>query len=192
MSDLQDLLDRARDHYMRVDLHKYFLGRADDITAAQVALDTAEDAMLALSSYESHGIGATDGEKYLRLYGFLQAAYVQQDSIKKLYKLFVGPWSDPPRDSAWARLRDLRNLTVGHPVERGKNQAIRRVFITRMSLETEGFDYQIWNKETGQTIFERADLDSTYREYKREAVALLEKVLENLSTGPVYSPYAEP
>jgi hypothetical protein len=180
-SSIEDLLEKTREHYARADLSDYFNGDDDLLATAHVGLDTAEDAMLALAHYEKEGIGSDDGEKYLRLYGFLQAIFLQQDAIKKLQQLFVGDFSEPPDTSAWRRLRELRNLTVGHPIDKGRGKEPRkRPFITRVSLETGGFNYQVWNQIEGD-LFERADLLVKYAEYKQEAATILEKVLTALS-----------
>jgi hypothetical protein len=157
----------------------------DRVTTAQVALDTAEDAMLALSNYESEGIGSEDGEKYLRLYGFLQAIFLQQDAIRELHRLFVGSFAEPADTSAWKRLRKLRNLTVGHPVNKGRRaEPRRRTFITRVSLKTDGFDYQVWHQGTRETSFENADLSTLYAAYQKEAASFLREILTGLSRVP--------
>jgi hypothetical protein len=183
MSDLEQLLETARGQFERVDLHRHFSGREDDVASAQVALDTAEDAMLALSCYESAGIGTNEGEKYLRLYGFLQAIVLQQDAICKLHELFVGQPQLLP-NSGWDRLRELRNLTTGHPIERGGKRKAERTFMTRVSLENAGFRYQVWHKENGKTTFEEADIAGLYKDYQREATQMLEKILPMLVSLP--------
>ena len=178
MSDIDNHLEEVRNHCERASLYQYFSGDNDSVTTAQVALDTAEDATLAVSHYENEGIASDDdGEKYLRLYGFLQATFLQQDANKKLHELFVGGFTEPADISAWKQLRELRNLTVGHPIEKVQGKKRRRAFITRVSLETDTFDYQVWHQETGQFSYERADLLAIYAAYKQEAVSLLGKVL---------------
>jgi hypothetical protein len=189
MSSIEDLLEQARRRYERASLYDYFNQDRDRLATAQVALDTAEDTMLALSHYDSEGIGSDDGEKYLRLYGFLQAIFLQQDAIEELCTLFAGNLAEPVDTSAWKRLRELRNLTVGHPIEKGRGKVPRkRTFITRVSLETDGFDYQVWNQDTTDFSFERADLLAIYAAYKQEATALLKNVLAGLSCVPDYRP----
>jgi hypothetical protein len=157
----------------------------DRVTKAQVALDTAEDTMLALSNYEGGDIGSDDGEKYLKLYGFLQAIFLQQDAIRELHRLFVGDFAEPASTSAWKQLRELRNLTIGHPIEKGLvRQQRRRTFITRVSLRRGGFDYQVWHQGTGNTSFEVADLSTLYATYENEAAFYLKKITATLSRMP--------
>jgi len=185
MSNIETLLEEARQRYHRADLHGHFGGDMDRVAKAQVALDTAEDTMLALSNYERGGIGSDDGEKYLKLYGFLQATFLQQDAIRELYRLFIGNLDEPADASAWKQLRELRNLTVGHPIEKGQGkEPRRRTFITRFSLEAGSFDYQVWHQGTGETSFESADLSALYTAYKKEATFLRIKTLTGLSRAP--------
>ena len=184
-STVESLLEAVRQHYHRVDLHRHFNGDMDRVTKAQVALDTAEDAMLALSNYQSGDIGSDDGEKYLKLYGFLQAVFLQQDAIKELHRLFVGTFAQPGITSAWKQLRELRNLTVGHPLEKGLGKESRkRTFITRVSLRKGSFDYQVWDQATGRTSFESADLSPRYAAYEREAASYMRKIISVLSGMP--------
>jgi hypothetical protein len=143
---------------------------------------------LALSHYEKVGIGSDIGEKYLRLYGFLEAVYLQQDAIKELYTVFVGNFLEPATTSAWTQLRELRNLTAAHPVEKGRGkQPRKRTFITQVSLESDGFDFQVWHQETSEVSFERADLAAIYSGYKEEAASVLEKIVAELALAPDYS-----
>lgn len=182
---MEALLEEARTHYHRVDLFQHFNGDMDRVTKAQVALDTAEDSMLALSNYRRGRGGSTDGEKYLKLYGFLQAIFLQQDAIRELHSLFVGAFTEPAARSAWKQLRELRNLTVGHPVEKGFGRESRkRTFITRVSLRKGNFDYQVWDQATGQTSFESADLSELHAAYEREAATYMSKVNGVLSRVP--------
>jgi hypothetical protein len=184
MSNIEMLLEEARQHYHRADLRRHFGGDMDRVTKAQVALDTAEDTALALSDYESGATGSDDGEKYLKLYGFLQAVFLQQDAIRELHQLFAGNFAKPADATAWKQLRELRNLTVGHPIEKGGKGQRRRTFITRVSLKSDGFDYQVWHEGTGSTSFESADLSTLYAAYEKEAASHLRKIVIGLSSAP--------
>jgi hypothetical protein len=187
MSNLESMVTEIRDkHFHRIDLSLFFQGDSDKVTSAQVSLDVAEDAMAAISCFLSGGMGGDVGEKYLRLYGFLQAVFLQQDAISMLCKLFLGSWTEPGALSAWEELRSLRNLTVGHPIERGKGDHIRRSFVTQISLENDGFDYQVWHKNTSTFSFERAELNTLLMEYAEEAARSLEGLLPVLSAAIDY------
>jgi len=85
-------------------------------------MDTLGDSCLAPGYYEASRIGKEDGKKYLKLYGLLQAIFLQQDSIRQLDRVFLGGDLQPDSDSAWKKIKDLCNLTVGHPIDRRKKR----------------------------------------------------------------------
>lgn len=187
MGDLESVLTQIRDkHFHRIDLSLFFKEDSDKVTSAQVSLNVAEDAMAAISCYLSGGIGNDVGERYLRLYGVLQAVFLQQDAISMLCKLFLGSWIEPVLPSAWQKVRTLRNLTVGHPIKRGGKDHIERSFLTQISLQDDGFDYQVWHKNTSTFSFERAELITLLMEYAEEAVQSLEGLLPVLSAAIDY------
>ena len=145
------------------------------------AMDILDDTCLALEDYESRGLGNSDSEKYLRLYGLLQGVFLQQDSIRHIHKAFVRNSLEPAPDSAWVKIRDLRNLTVGHPIEKKNGQGIRRCFISRVTIRSDGFQLIVWNKEKNVNEIESVDLKSLYERYKSEAVTFLESICQALA-----------
>ncbi|PKP61439.1 hypothetical protein CVT91_03255 [Candidatus Atribacteria bacterium HGW-Atribacteria-1] len=48
------------------------------------SLDVIEDSDLAIDAYLNREFSKDDGEKYLRLYGLLQALFLQQDAVANL------------------------------------------------------------------------------------------------------------
>jgi len=176
MKQISDLEQRIRDYVNNANLYEnHFKNHLDEWMALCVAMDTLEDSCQALEYYEDSGIGNEIGEKYLKLYGLLQAIFLQQDSICQLYLIFQGECLQLDTDSAWKKIRALRNLTVGHPIERNK-AGTKRCFISQVSLSTHDFQLQIWDKNKGQAKSEDVDLKSLYEAYKSEAVKHLEKI----------------
>jgi hypothetical protein len=173
---------RAYTYTWNTDLYKQvYKNRPDEWNAICAAMDILDDTCLAIEDYESHGIGNSDAQKYLRLYGLLQGVFLQQDSIRHLYKTFVGTSLVPLPDSAWAEIRDLRNLTVGHPIEKKNGQGIRRCFISRVTIRSDGFQLIVWNKEKNVDEIETVDFKSLYERYKSEAVTFLETIWQTLA-----------
>ena len=141
-------------------------------------MDTLEDSCLALLDFESKNFGKNDGEKYLRLYGFFQAIILQQDSITNLYKIFLKKKLNT-KNSAWKKLRDLRNLTIGHPINYGEfwnDKKVKRCFISRITINNTGFQLIIWNKEKGKDDYESIDLNLIYGQYKSEVTKHLQEM----------------
>ncbi len=57
-------------------------------------------------------------ERYLVVWGVLQAFIIQQDAIRKLHRMFVeskGTDDFNSKFTAWRELRKLRDATAGHP-----------------------------------------------------------------------------
>lgn len=175
MKRISDFAQKIRDFVNNNNLYdKYFKKYPDQWSTLCVAMDTLEDSSLAMEHYETSGIGEENGEKYLKLYGLLQAIFLQQDSIRYLYKIFVG--SDLLPGSTWRRIRELRNLTVGHPIEKKDKTSTKRCSIARISISSNGFMLMLWNKDENKIEFEDVDLKSLYNLYKSEVARHLESI----------------
>ena len=155
---------------------RHFKSDLDEWNALCVAMDTMGDTCLSLEYYEASGIGNKCGEKYLKLYGLLQAIFLQQDSIRRIYRIFLGSDLQPDSNSAWKRMRELRNLTIGHPIERKHEAGIKRCFISRITICSDGFQLMVWNKNIEKDEFEDINLKSLYEKYKTEAVEYLKSI----------------
>jgi hypothetical protein len=130
-------------------------------------------------------LGSTDGDKYLRLYGFLQGVFLQQDAIKQISQDLMPDGAKASPSSAWSQLRELRNMTVGHPTAYGRNQSnMQRVLISRITISDDGFQYQVWDKTKPDPSFVDSGLRTLYGDYKREAQTLLKNILEFLRKPP--------
>lgn len=88
-----------------------------------VAMDILGDASLALHNFVTFGIdGPTKyddtGEKYLRLYGLLSAAYAQQQAALKLHKLMSCKLQQEFRAKAdHLQIRKLRHQLASHSID---------------------------------------------------------------------------
>jgi len=158
---------------------RYFDSHLDDEWETLcVSMNILGDTCLALEYYEASGIGDEYGEKYLKLYGMLQAIFLQQDSIRRIYQVFLKSDLQPDSDTAWMRIRELRNLTVGHPVEKRDKDETKRCFVSRVTIQNNGFQLMIWNKEKEQKEFEDVNLKSLYEEYKTDAIEYLKSIYQ--------------
>jgi len=116
-------------------------------------MDMLADTGQALRSYIRQCEGPVDlGSSYLLVFGALQVLYVQQDAAFWLCQAigaprdvaqFSGPerWIRAEGNEHLAELRNLRNSSVGHPVNRSQAPATERgsYFIVQMSLAATGF-----------------------------------------------------
>jgi len=178
MKTILMLAERIRNEVNERQLERTrFLNRLDDWFALCVAMDYLEDSGLALLNYQEKGLGSKDGEKYLRLYGFFQAVVLQQDAIRYLYKEFVGRELKYSWPSGWVQIRELRNLTAGHPIN---CEGHKNAFVHRVSMSAMGFDYEVWNKKTGKLTFEEVNLLRLHGQYRVNARRLLAEVLREI------------
>ncbi|RJT32637.1 hypothetical protein D3227_26860 [Mesorhizobium waimense] len=137
-------------------------------------MDTLGDASIALLRFENHGLGSEEGEKYLRLYGTLQAIILQQDAIKTIYEVYLEKLPRIDRDSAWKNCRRIRNLATGHPLDAQYGKL--RVFVSRRTISTEGFDLLTYQAKDSVYVVEHVDLTANYTRYKDEALERIEDI----------------
>jgi len=174
---------------------EYFKNHLDDWNVLCASMDTIVDTTLAIDYFKETGIGQDDGEKYLRLYGLLQAVYMQQDAIKFLFQIIkkcfdekneLRDWNVYQKEN-WNELRRYRNLSVGHPIEnktfeRGKT---KRGFISRLSISSDEFQLLIYDAETSGEQFQDVQSKDLIKLYLSEAKEILEYV-ENFLRNYVF------
>ena len=99
-------------------------------------LDVIGDTELAFdASLRKRGV-EDNGEKYLLVYGALQALFIQQDAVRNLTEaLNISYTPDPLLE----HIREIRNDSIGHPTKRGGGSGKAFNFIVRMSLSQHGF-----------------------------------------------------
>jgi len=157
---------------------RHFVGHRDEWNRLTVAMDTLGDSAEALEHFEREGFGSALGKRYLLFYGTLQALILQQESIRTLYTIFCGKPLDTATSSGWKRIREIRNLSAGHPLDKrgSKTTGDLRVFVSRPTISEKGFDLIICEEQTSQTRIESVDLESPYHSYKEEALGHLADV----------------
>lgn len=159
---------------------KHFEDDNDRWSKFCVAMDTLEDSDLAISYFLAAGLGSSEGQRYLGLYGILQSVFIQQDAIKALWEIVMDEsFPEMPEDSSWKTIREIRNHTAGHPIEttqRGVRGVARRTFVTRMALEF-GRLSLITDESTGRTVRWGGELKDTVEAYLREGSQLLRTIL---------------
>jgi hypothetical protein len=179
--DIADSIRQCINEFNLYDRCYSKLKSSDKWIALCVSMDTLQDTCEALLDFESEGIGERIGEKYLRLYGFFQAVFPQQDAIKCLYENLPQPWTNLKFDLLrWRELRDLRNLTAGHPIETKRSGSVKRSFITIISITSRGFTAETYDSSHDKSVFKDYDLQKLYAEYKLEAVAVLNEALSSV------------
>jgi len=176
MQRIADLEHQIREHLnFSTEQREHLHAAKDDWNILCVSLDTLGDSAQALMHYEHHGEARDDGEKYLRLYGMLQAIVLQQDAIRNISRVITGAEEKLAPDSGWMQLRDIRIMTSGHPMEKTSKRGTQRIFVSRITIHKAGFQLQILHPNADPE-FRDVDLDDLFTRYKNEAVELLEKI----------------
>jgi hypothetical protein len=111
---LHDLMQIIRGHLGSRGFLRHGLDRYHHAIACAAA-NTLEDAELAIAHYLEDDSSGDPGLDYLRIYGVLQAAFLQLHAAKLLRKAFGLPSSEFPKPMD--DLRVLRNRAAGHPVD---------------------------------------------------------------------------
>ena len=147
-------------------------------------LDVIEDCELAIAAYASpsapRGPDPDKGETYLVLFGLLQAFFVQQDAVENLAES-LGMTSSLERQPGLTRVRDVRNMTSGHPTKRGRGEAVSFHAINRSSLSMAAFELVTASKDgtQGFQTYSVLDLIADQRHGIRAALAvILERIRE--------------
>jgi hypothetical protein len=178
MDQILEIFDKLRRSLDDVESLPGILGDPNTELAISVSMDTAEDAAEAMLAYERTPFKPDEfGENYLRLYGFLQAIFLQQDALKELHRRFLKSEFKTEGLPAWDAIRMLRNRTTGHPIFRGN---FERIFIARVTLNQWFFQYQIWNEDSQTIAFADVDLKELFGAYKSVAIDLLQKILGSI------------
>jgi hypothetical protein len=140
------------------------------------SLDVIEDSDLAIDAYINSEFGKDDGEKYLRLYGVLQALFLQQDAVTNLCESLGLP-NNLIANSKLREIRDIRNDSIGHPTKRGNYKSYH--FISRVSIIKSGFQL-ISYYENNKTKFRDVVVIDIVKEQRKYLLKILKKVVKVL------------
>lgn len=114
----------------------------DHSNAFCAAKDWLQDTAETLCDHRTKGFAPDPIPRYLEFLGVMQALFLQQDAIRQLfYSLGLpteafGEYSKKPE---WTLLRNLRNLTAGHPTAksyRSRNGVAGRIVIGRDGIQS--------------------------------------------------------
>lgn len=139
------------------------------------SLDVIEDADLAVDAYVKNELGNDDGEKYLRLYGVLQALFIQQDAVDNLCESlrFANNLKEYPE---LEEIRDIRNDSIGHPTKRGNHKSYH--FISRITISKSGF--QLVSNYENKTAFRDISVLDLIAKQRHYLSQILNKILSDL------------
>ncbi len=162
-------------------LHYGFV-REDHYFAFAVSKDWLQDTTEALSSHRRRGFVADPVTGYIEYLGVLQATFIQQDAICELHYALSNARHVKPtsKADAWTKLRDLRNLTAGHPTlkDRPKAEPVLRSSIRRQTMTYDHINFTV--VQQSGTSHETLDLGKLLDEYDQEAGSWMTVLFEKL------------
>lgn len=140
------------------------------------SLDVIGDSDLAIAAYTNSEFGTDDGEKYLRLYGVLQALFLQQDAVTNLCES-LGLSNNLIANPKLKEIRDIRNDSIGHPTKRGNYKSYH--FISRVTITKSGFQL-ISNYENDRTTIRDISVIDIIKEQRKYLSEIFKKVINGL------------
>jgi hypothetical protein len=142
------------------------------------AMDVIDDVDLAIEAYLDTEFPSDDGEKYLRVYGVLQALFVQQDALRHLIGI-IQPWVPVELSDVLKEVREIRNASVGHPTKLERKGGPSVHSISRNTLSREGF-LMLSFDERNDTSFTDVQVPILIGNQRKEAVRILSEVVKQL------------
>ncbi|MBA3062474.1 MAG: hypothetical protein FP833_05930 [Atribacteria sp.] len=131
---------------------------------------------MAIDAYIDSEFSKDDGEKYLRLYGLLQALFLQQDSVTNLCESLGFP-DNLITNIKLREIRNIRNDSIGHPTKRGKYKSYH--YISRASITKSKFKL-ISDCENSKTIFRDILVIDLIKEQRKYLSKILKKIIKVL------------
>ena len=140
-------------------------------------LDLIGDTELAIAVYEQAQLPGHEGEKYLLVYGILQALFLQQDAVRNLCDALG---IDYAVDPVLRQIREIRNDSIGHPTKRGDSKGKAFSFISRASLSKYGFDLMTTYPDGRSPLFRHINIPSVIESQQLILTQALTEVLKEL------------
>lgn len=139
-----------------------------------------------LNRFDDKDQHLADGNKYMYIYGTLQALYLQQDAVThlteslRLVKFFELPCS-------LQKIREIRNASVGHPTkqDRPTKEPVRFNFIVRISITNQGFKLVRTYKDGRPDCFEDVNIPELIATQRRIFIGVLKNVIKTLQKEDV-------
>jgi len=167
--EIRKFINKPRKQYNLLKNHKFWNQLCS-------SLDVIEDSDLAIDAYLNMEFSKDDGEKYLRLYGLLQALFLQQDSVINLCESLNFP-DNLITNIKLREIRDIRNDSIGHPTKRGNYNSYH--YISRVSITKSKFklfsDY-----ENSKTIIKDILVIDLIKEQRKYLSKILKKIIKVL------------
>jgi len=139
------------------------------------AFDAVEDTELAVGAYLEGDFPENPGEKYLRVYGVLQALVVQQDALGHMICILC-PGMPLELPDALKDVRDARHASIGHPTKHKNKGDVSSNFISRITMSKDSFQLLSFSKKDGD-LFNHVPVLKLIEQQRTEVVRILSEVV---------------
>jgi hypothetical protein len=151
--------------------------QGDDYAAYSTSMSLIQDTAEAVEAHLGVDFCSDPTRAYLEFWGVMQAIVIQQDAIHELHLTIAGARPILPQRSAWASLRDIRNICAGHPADRSRAApAAQRTFMGRSFGKYDRITYELW-EAGGRVRHPTFNLRRMIHDYDDEAGRILQNVL---------------
>lgn len=168
---VRDIINRPRQQYVLIQKRKEWNQLCS-------ALDLLGDTTLAIESYKISQFPDQIGGKYLSIYGILQALFLQQDAILHISEILDIETELP---SELKKIRDTRNISIGHPSKKGRGTKQTSHFISRATINKGGFQLMSSRPDDDLTYFRTINLINAIDTQQQIAIKLLEEMVQVLN-----------
>ncbi len=149
-------------------------------------LDTLQHTELAIQAFASHAGGLSPGERYLAIYGLLQAMVLQQDAVCNLDEALGGPGDYVVRDERLQEIRKIRNWSVGHPTKADRRDSISHHHIRRARL---GSGFELYSAfDDGRHEFTFVSLAELIAKQRAGLRRILRRIVRELHAANIRTP----
>jgi hypothetical protein len=154
------------------------------------ALDTLRQTYVAIEAYNRANGNLKEDERYLAIYGLLQAMVVQQDALCHLAEALQVRPIRLNRHRRLEEIRNIRNWTVGHPTKADRHLVPSHHAIRRPKLGRGGFAlYSAF--DDGRTQYTYVPLPQLARLQRRVVSRLLRDMIAELQQRDRRPPAAQ-
>lgn len=159
------------------------LNREKDLNIIYASFDVVGDTNLAIKHFEEFGLsGATKydevGEKYLRLYGILNAIYLHKEALLSLYNKFnIENSTKVQKEINDLKILHIRHKIGAHSVNYKNGSDIECYTPSRITMTDKELEF--YNMDISKHEFETINLESLINEYLEAIFKIVEKLVND-------------
>lgn len=170
LQEIRDFINKPRKQYNLLKNQPFWFQLCS-------SLDVIGDSDFAIDAYINNEFPENDGEKYLRLYGVLQAIYVQQDAVINFCES-LSLSTKLEEHPTLEKIRNKRNMSIGHPTKKGFKKPYSYHFISRTTITK--YSFQILSYCGDKMETEDISVVEIIDEQKKYLSEMLKKVVSVL------------